>query len=142
MHHTVIYYDFLMIEHCKIPMIAVIDRHDKSMTFIECFFLENSLDLSLCFAQSTSSKVRVKNAVISVTIFDESFLHHFDVNINDVVIEPLSKFQSSHSPVSQFLNTVEICSLDLEVGFGFTLPVLYDHLVVIEGDERVVEKLI
>lgn len=142
MHHTVVYYDFFMIEHCKIPVITVIDRHDKSMSFIECFFLENSLNLILCFAQSTSSKVGVKNAVISVTIFDESFLHHFDVNIDNIVIEPLSKFQSSHSPVSQFLNTFKICSLDLEVSFGFTLPVLYDHLIVIKGDERVVEKLI
>ena len=92
---TVIDCDLSSCKYSKIPMIPTIDRHHKKLVFVKTLFLQNSLDLSISLLEGISCKIGIEDSVRCKLIPDESFLHHFDVNVYHVIVEPLSKLKSS-----------------------------------------------
>ena len=65
------------------------------------------MDLSLTLLKSCSGEVGVKNSIGGILISNESLFHHLDVDVDHIIIEPLTKMQPAKSFIGEFLYTVE-----------------------------------
>ena len=78
-------------------MIFVVDGHDKDVFRSQPFFLKDTVNLILVLGESASGKVGVEDAVTTISVSDKPLFHHFDVDVNDVVIQPFSEIQAAQS---------------------------------------------
>ncbi len=130
MFHAIVNYDLAFIENGEVPMIPVIDWHYQNMAFVKSLFLKNSLNLGFCFAKGVGGEIAVEDSIGGDVLPDEPFLHHFDVDVDHVIIEPLFEIEASQRFEGQFLNTIKTRRLYLKVAFVPSPPVLTDLPVV------------
>ena len=119
-------------------MTFVVDGHDENMILIKIFFPQQSLDLRLTLLKSCSGEVGVENSIGRILISNESLLHHLDVYVDHIVIEPLAKMQPAKRFIGKFLYTVETGCFYLVVPFWPIFPVVFDPFEGVLGDDYVV----
>lgn len=105
-YDTIIDYYLIIFKDCKVPVIFVVDRHNEYICSLEAFFLQKPLYLSLAFRNYIRSKVRIQ--YFELLILGKCFFQHLQINVNYVVVQPLSIIQTTKCPKSQFLHAFEI----------------------------------
>ena len=86
--------------------------------------LQNPIDLILGLLQSIRREVRVQNSETGVAVADESLLHHLDVDVDYVVVQPFPHTQPVHRLVGQLLHALESRCLQLSMTPVSVLPTL------------------